>query len=172
MTTGPDPVKVQSEPGTPTLVRERVTPNDGSTALVWDDNVPGELRDAFQPYARWLAANGPRWLTRVYVSYDTAAPSWSSLCVQPDRSYNRVNVRISPSWIAQDAEARAFDVAHELVHFYSAPVLALVDQMRGHEWASNEDLRKIRNQQYEAADESFTEDMARLLVRYLPPVNV
>lgn len=155
--------------GTAALVRERIDPDDASVLLVWRETVPTELRASVAPYARWLCRYGPRWVERVIVCWDAHADSNAVFSVQCDRSYNRVFLNLAPGWLDTDIVSRNMDIAHELVHVYAAPVNALIVQMRGREWLVDGTLRDVRNAQYEQADEQFTVDMARLLVRHLPP---
>ena len=156
-------------PGLPGIVRQEVPVLNATVQVVWWQTVPGELLDAFTPYAEWMAKYSPRWLHRLVIEYDSNARAGSSLKVCADRAYCKANVVLSPGWIDQDANARNWDAAHELVHIYAAPVLHFVDGLRAYEWHGNADVTAVRNQQYLYADEQMTEDLARLLTLTLPP---
>jgi hypothetical protein len=155
-------------PGISGIVRQEVQVLNATVQVVWWGTVPGEIVDAFTPYAEWMARYSPRWLQRLVVEYDSNARQNSSLKVSADRAYCRANVVLSPGWLDQDVAARNWDAAHELLHIYHAPVLAFIDQLRAHEWHGNADVTAIRNQQYLHADEQMTEDLARLLTLTLP----
>jgi hypothetical protein len=162
-------VRVLDGEGTQALAREYVEAADSAVLLVWREAVAAELRTTFRPYAQWLCRYAPRWVDRVTVMWDANAGSGCALSVQVYRAYNRVTLNIGPGWLDSDVTMRNEDIAHELVHVYAAPVHQLVQHLRGHEWLNDATLRDLRNQQYELADEQMTVDMARLLVRHLPP---
>ena len=149
-------------------VYEDVASSVGQVQLIWLDSTPLEVRDAFRPYARWMATYAPRWLERLRVEFDAFSNDSSSCSVRVSPDYNGANIIVKPCWLAQDADKRDDDAAHELVHLYAAKVDAFAADMFGDLPPEQKALRALREEQYRRADESFTVSMSRLLLTFMP----
>ena len=125
--------------------------------IIYNNDVPAELRDAVQPHLDKWAWLIPTWCHRVRVGNTLDGSEGMTADNQTQPEYRAAYIRFSPLWLELDDGRREETAIHELLHIPIEPMRqVLTDLLRT---STNEPLVDLVAEQWRLAFEGTVQDL-------------
>jgi len=135
------------------------------TEILFDDDVPREIKGAALPIVERWAWLVPQWCLWLHVGNTTVLPENGGYALSTTREeYRFARITLTPGWLEEAEREREFGIVHELLHIPIAPMHQLMGTAM--EKSENEPYKALVEEQWRKAMEGAVQDLAHALVNH------